>query len=117
MVQVQVRHLGTHAPGIRETRILVFGRVACEGACLAHRLPYCIAGDVGGAGASLAGTPVDGDADTPIVGVLEVLHVAEPGRCGKAHIMAHGNFCLIDAATPCFVKRAGDDILERLLPE
>ncbi len=117
MIQVQVGHLGTHAPGIRETGILVLGRVAREGACLAHRLADRIARDVGGAGAPLAGTPVDGDADAAIVGVLEVLHVAQPGGCGEAHIMADGHFCLVDAATPCFFKRAGDDILERLLPE
>jgi hypothetical protein len=117
VIEVQVWHLGTHSIGIREARILIFGSVAREGACLTDCLTDCFTRDVGGARVSLAATTVDGDSNTTIVGVLEVLHVAEPGCRGETHVMADRHLGLIDAASLCFSERAGDDIFELLRPE
>ena len=117
MIQVEVSHLGAHTIGIREPRVLVFGRVAREGAGFGNRFANRVARHVRRARTAFPRSAVDGDTDAAIVGVLEALHITQPRRRSETDIVADGDLGLVHTAPPRLRERARDDVLELLPPE
>lgn len=100
MIEVDVMYISTHEIRICKSGVRVLGRVGRECTCLANRFPYRLGRYIRSTCTAFPGVPVHRYADTAIVGVLEVLDIAETRGCRQARIMTCSNFSLIDTLLP-----------------
>ena len=111
-IELEVGEFGGELRGIGEAGAIVFGGVARDAAGLLDRVADRRRREVGGAGGTLAGAEVDGDADAAVALVFDRLDLAEAHGGVEAPLQAGVGLGLGGAAATGLLERERDDGLE-----
>jgi hypothetical protein len=112
MVQIQVRHLARQVGRIRQSRAVVFGGVARDGAGLRHRGAHGGRGQVPGARRALALAEVHGQTQSPVALVLDGIDLAEAHGGREPPLQAGIGLALGGAGAPRFRQDQLDDLCQ-----
>jgi hypothetical protein len=116
MIQLQIAHVCTHQVGIGEPGKFIGGGISRKRARLGDSLMDRGRRNVRSAGTPFAVIPVYRDADTAVICILEILHIAEARRRRQTHIVACADFGLIDAMPQRLLQCQLHELLEFLVP-